>query len=97
MTRSNKTLGNLLKNHYCAVECKDTTYMYICRNITVFAIFALQFDLNEDVGYEAGSEEGSVEDVLPPRKHIQPLLYILMAQPHAFLSRLSSMHKVQVC
>ncbi|KDR22947.1 Vacuolar protein sorting-associated protein 13B [Zootermopsis nevadensis] len=46
--------------------------------------------------YEAGSEEGSVEDAVPPRKHIQPLLYILMAQPHAFLSRLSFMNKVQI-
>lgn len=63
----------------------------------MFDIFALQFDLSEDVGYEAGSEEGSVEDVPPPRKYIQPLLYMLMAQPHAFLSKLSLMSKVQVC
>lgn len=71
--------------------------MYNHRNVLILKIFALQYDQNEDVGYEAGSEEGSVEEALPPRKRIQPLLYILMAQPHAFLSRLSSMRKVQVC
>jgi hypothetical protein len=67
------------------------------RIVLMIDILALQYDLSEDVGYEAGSEEGSVEDAPPPRKHIQPLLYILMAQPHAFLSRLSLMSKVQVC
>ena len=63
----------------------------------MFDVLALQYDLSEDVGYDAGSEEGSVEDAPPPRKHIQPLLYMLMTQPHAFLSRLSLMSKVQVC
>jgi hypothetical protein len=72
-------------------------FIYNHRSVLILKIFALQYDLNEDVGYEAGSEEGSVEEALPPRKHIQPLLYILMTQPHAFLSRLSSMRKVQVC
>lgn len=67
------------------------------RNTVIFINFGLQYEINEDVGYEAGSEEGSVEDALPPRKHIQPLLYVLVAQPHAFLSRLSFMRKVQVC
>ncbi|XP_069674298.1 intermembrane lipid transfer protein VPS13B isoform X2 [Periplaneta americana] len=54
-----------------------------------------KYDQNDDIGYEAGSEEGSVEDALPPRKRIQPLLYVLMAQPHAFLS-LSFMRKMQI-
>jgi hypothetical protein len=72
-------------------------FIYNNKIVVIFTNFSLQYELSEDVGYEAGSEEGSLEEALSPRKHIQPLLYILMAQPHAFLSRSSSMHKVQVC
>ncbi|PSN31470.1 hypothetical protein C0J52_23169 [Blattella germanica] len=44
-------------------------------------------DSIEDVGYEAGSEEGSVEDVLPVRKKVQPLLFTFPARSHASSSK----------
>jgi hypothetical protein len=88
------------KSYFCMclsfmTQSKDAFYKH--RIVIVLTNFSLQYDLNEDVGYEAGSEEGSVEEALPPKKRIQPLLYILLAQPYAFLSRSSSMRKVQVC
>ncbi|KAJ9586218.1 hypothetical protein L9F63_020127, partial [Diploptera punctata] len=52
-------------------------------------------DSAEDAGYEAGSEEGSVEDLLLLRKQVQPLAYILLAQPHTFLSILPLTKKIQ--
>ena len=50
----------------------------------------------EDAGYEAGSEEGSIEDLLPVRKQVQPLIHVLLVQPHTFLSVLPCVKKIQV-